>query len=303
MSSEVPELWLEIEDTTASPEPTVQPTQSSPRPSATLPAQGMSGDTANIGSASTTSTSSGYSSVSSSASSGGTTSSSGTTSSGSQRPNTGTSSSSSSSSGRSMQNTPRPTQTVTPTQNVDQPGSFGQSTVTPSTPTPSPESSPNYGTELPIEPTATIPEESLLPSNGLFGEPDTDFKRGTTSHGRQATGDKLINSAAVLLPQFGCFQVVAPAASTAFGLGRRRSHSSAAPALALVFPLASAAGLCLRQTHAGISGLRCRGRRSGAFLHVQLCRPCPASLRVQPLCSFGPRRTLRSASACLVPCC
>ena len=70
----------------------------------------------------------------------------------------------------------------------------------------------------------------------------------------------LITSAAVLHSQFGCFQVVAPAASTAFGLGRRRSlHSDAklvptrsaaelvgaALALAASFPLASAAGLRL----------------------------------------------------------
>ena len=36
---------------------------------------------------------------------------------------------------------------------------------------------------------------------------------------------------------------MAPAASTAFGLGKRRSLRSAALALAVVFPLASAVGL------------------------------------------------------------
>ena len=59
---------------------------------------------------------------------------------------------------------------------------------------------------------------------------------------------------------------------------RRRSLRSAALALAVVFPLAWAAGLCLRQIHAGISGLRCRGRRSGAFQRLQPCRP------VRPIC-------------------
>ena len=59
---------------------------------------------------------------------------------------------------------------------------------------------------------------------------------------------------------------------------RRRSLRSAALALAVVFPLAWAAGLCPRQIHAGISGLRCRGRRSGAFLRLQPCRP------VRPVC-------------------
>ena len=39
------------------------------------------------------------------------------------------------------------------------------------------------------------------------------------------------------------FLVVAPAAATAFGLGRRRSLSSAALTLVMVFGLASAAGL------------------------------------------------------------
>ena len=59
---------------------------------------------------------------------------------------------------------------------------------------------------------------------------------------------------------------------------RRRSLSTAAPALVVVFSLAWAAGLGLRRIHAGISGRRRRGRRSGAFLRVQACRPVrPAS--------------------------
>ena len=98
----------------------------------------------------------------------------------------------------------------------------------------------------------------------------------------------VINDAAVLLPQFGCFQVVAPAASTAFCLGKRRSLSTAAPALVVVFSLAWAAGLGLRRIHAGISGRRRRGRRSGALLRVQACRPVRPTSVSNPVAPSAP---------------
>ena len=69
------------------------------------------------------------------------------------------------------------------------------------------------------------------------------------------------------------FLVVAPAPL------RRSGRSAARPgSREAVCPFLSAAGLCLRQIHAGISGRRRRGRRSRAFLRVQACRPVrPAS--------------------------
>ena len=86
-----------------------------------------------------------------------------------------------------------------------------------------------------------------------------------------------------------CVQVVAPAPL-------RRAGRSAArpPGREVVVRFLPAAGLCPRKIHAGISGRRRRGRRSGAFLRVQACRPARPTSVSSPVAHSAPGE--RSAS-------
>lgn len=112
----------------------------------------------------------------------------------------------------------------------------------------------------------------------------------------------LIISAAVLLPQFGCFQVVAPAALRGAGRSAARPGSKEA-----VSPFLSAAGLCLRQIHAaavaGVArGLSCMSKPatlSGLPPHPPLKLPLPPASA--PLVGGLPGPELLTFSARALP--